>query len=156
MRLSRPKIFIVLLLAGFLSACSSGPRELLREPLQIRLYGLEISDDELIVDLAVRNINDLPRQLDRIDLELSVDSHVLVATEDFPNLDISARSREILRLTTRAEPDGLQRLEALGPGDTARLPWVIEAKLEVDQKRSRPVQASGWLYRSPGQPNRFR
>jgi len=98
----------------------------------------------------------LPRQLDRIDLELSVDSHVLVATEDFPNLDISARSREILRLTTRAEPDGLQRLEALGQGETTRLPWALQAVVEVDEKRSRPVKSSGWIYRSPGQPNRFR
>src|SRR5690625_1731399 len=156
MRLSRPKIFIVLLLAGFLSACSSGPRELLREPLQIRLYELEISDDDLIVRSEERRVNDLPRQLDRIDLELSVDSHVLVATEDFPNLDISARSREILRLTTRAEPDGLQRLEALGQGETTRLPWALQAVVEVDEKRSRPVKSSGWIYRSPGQPNRFR
>jgi len=156
MRLSRPKIFIVLLLAGFLSACGSGPRELLREPLQVRLYGLEISGDRLIVDLAVRNINDTPRQLDRIDLELSVDSHALAAAEDFPGLDISARSREILRLTTRAEPDGLQRLEALGQGETARLPWALQAGIEVNEKRSRPVKSSGWIYRSPGQPNRFR
>ncbi len=146
----------LVLAALVLAACSGNLREVVGEPPQASLYGLEHRDDSIVVELALRNVNDAALSLSGTRLELRLDGAALAEGERQLPLTISARGREVIRFDLPADPAGRERLRALGAGDVQRLPWTMEVKLELDGSRDRSTRAEGWLHPVPGQANRFR
>jgi hypothetical protein len=144
----------LILAAIGLAACSGNLREVVGEPPQASLYGLEDRDDSIVVELALRNVNDAPLSLSGTRLALRLDGEALAEGERRLPLTISARGREVIRFELPADPAGRERLRA--PGDVQRLPWTMEVKLELDGSRDRSTRAEGWLHPVPGQANRFR
>ncbi|RFF29084.1 LEA type 2 family protein [Wenzhouxiangella sediminis] len=146
-----------LVLATFLlAACSGNLREVVGEPPQVSLYGLERHDGSVVIELALRNVNDAPLSLSGTRLKLGLDGEALAEGERRLPLTISARGREVIRFDLPADPAGRQRLEALEKGDVEQLPWTMEVKLQLDGSRDRSTRAEGWLHPVPGQANRFR
>jgi len=139
-----------------LCACSASVREVRGEPPQVSLDGLQKRQDDVVVELALRNVNDDPLRLVAASILLTLDGRPFAeGGRDMP-LTISARGREVLRLTLPAEAAGLRRLDALASGEAPRLPWTLEARLELADDPDRNTTTEGWLHRVPGQPDRFR
>lgn len=147
----------LLLLIG-LAACSGKPRELARVPLGIDFHALQLmaQDEVLQLELVVLNHNDGPRQLAGLKVQFGVDELPQTEASQTLALDISARGREIVRLQLPLEASSRARLEALSGGELSRLPWQLEAEFIMENTRNHQARASGWLYRVPGQPGRFR
>lgn len=141
---------------ALLAACSGNLREVTNQPPQAALDGLIRAEDGLIVELALRNVNDEPLRLEAVGIELTLDGQPLADGSEARALTISSRGREVLRFSLTPLPAGLQRLEALGEARVERLPWRLEARLSLAGSRQRDTKADGWLHRVPGQPNRFR
>lgn len=150
------RLSALILSAALLAACSGNLREVLGEPPQVSIDGLERVADEVILGLAIRNVNDQALDLDAVSVTVTLDGRALAAGERVLALTISPRGRESLHLTLAADPAGLERLESLAAGEVQRLPWTLEADLALSNSRDRETEAEGWLYRVPGQPNRFR
>lgn len=150
-RLSGP-----LLALALLTACSGNLREVIGEPPQVSLDGLEKHDTSVTVELAIRNVNDDPLLLSRASVELLLDGHPLAAGGRDLALTVSARGREVIRLPLPADPNGLESLQRLADTQAQRLPWTLQARLVLDSGRNRSSNAEGWLYPVPGQPDRFR
>lgn len=146
----------LILAAIGLAACSGNLREVVGEPPQASLYGLERRDDSIVIELALRNVNDAPLSLSGTRLSLRLDGEALAEGERRLPLTISARGREVIRFDLPADPAGWQRLEALENGNVEQLPWAMEVKLQLDGSRDRSTRAEGWLHPVPGQANRFR
>lgn len=144
------------LISVALGACSANVRDVHGEPPQVSLGGLQKRDDGVVVELALRNVNDDPLQLVAASIELTLDGKPLAnGGRDLP-LTVSARGREVLRLALPADPAGLGRLDALASGEAPRLPWTLKARLELADDPDRDTTTEGWLHRVPGQPDRFR
>jgi len=150
------RFFGALLALALLAACSSNLREVLGEPPQMSLSGLEKHADRVTVELALRNVNDEPLLLSRAAVELTLDGQPLAAGDRDLTLKVSARGRELIRLSLPAESDGLRALQRLADAQAGRLPWTLQARLLLDSGRGRVADAEGWLYPVPGQPDRFR
>lgn len=139
-----------------LSACSGNLREVLGEPPQLFLHGLARDSETVIVQLALRNVNDAPLSLAAARLTFELDGRPLVEGDNDLELAISARGREVIRFNLPADPAGLERLDALASGSVQRLPWAMKVKLSLDSGGDRRTRAEGWLHRVPGQENQFR
>jgi len=146
----------LLLALALLTACSSNLRDVLGEPPQISLGGLEKHADRVTIELAVRNVNDEPLKLSRAAVEFALDGQPLAAGDRDLTLTVSARGLELIRLSLPAESDGLEALQRLADAQAGRLPWRLQARLVLDSGRDRVADAEGWLYPVPGQPHRFR
>lgn len=141
---------------ALLASCSGNLREVTNQPPQASIDGLVRAADGIIVELALRNVNDEPLRLETAAITLTLDGQPLADGGQAHPLTISSRSREILRISLAPQPAGLARLEALADGRVERLPWRLETRLTLAGSRERRTKADGWLHRVPGQPNRFR
>lgn len=138
-----------------LAACGN-IRNVSGEPPLAGIDGLQRQGNELVIDLALRNVNDLPMKLSAVEIELALAGQPLAAgREDIP-LRISARGREVLRLKMIGREAGMNRLEALAQGERSSLPWTLQLTLIDDNERFKRASAQGWLHPVPGQPDRFR
>lgn len=145
-------LLTLMLLAG----CSGNVREVTGQPPQVGIDGLAREASGVVVELALRNVNDEALELTTIGIELSVDERPLTAGDRESPLKISARGREVVRLSLPAEEPALERLDALANGSVASLRWSMDVNLTTDRGRERETRASGWLHAVPGQPGRFR
>lgn len=150
------RIHGLLLVLALLTACSGNLREVLGEPPQVSLSGLERQAESVTLELSVRNVNDEALRLSGASVDLVLDGQPLAAGSRELTLRISARGRETLRFSLPAEPDGLEALQRLAKGGANRLPWTLQARLTTEGGRDRVTEAEGWLHPVPGQPDRFR
>ncbi len=146
----------MILATTMLTACSGNLREVIGEPPQTSLHGLAQSGEAVIVEIALRNVNDAPLGLAAARLNFELDGRPLVSGGKNLELAISARGREVIRFNLPADPAGMERLNALGGGGVHRLPWTMTVKLSLAAGGERTTRANGWLHRVPGQENRFR
>lgn len=150
------KLPVLLLAVAMIAACSSNLRDVYGEPPQTSLNGMERQPEGVVVELALRNVNDEALRLKAASMTLSLDDQPLVSGGRDLELTVSARGREVVRLTLPADPAGLERLDALADNQEQRLPWTMEVTLTLAGGGERLARANGWLHRVPGQPNRFR
>lgn len=161
----RIKIALISLLAlALLGACGSGTRQVRGESPLISLDHLTRSEQEVVLGLGLRNVNDRPLELEYVQLILRLEDQILLETETATGIDVSARGREVLRITGPAQAAGLEILDRLSPGGVtahpdgplSRASWTMEVNLTNARGRTERIESSGFLHPAPGQPNRFR
>lgn len=150
------RLLVLTLIMGLMSACGGQPHRISGHAPLLDIDGLERQDDQLVVILAIRNLNDQTAAFKALNLRLRLDDQLLVETTKTRSFDIPARSRERIRIETTAQASGLSRLDALGSGDPGSLRWELTAVLTDQRGRKRSIDNSGWLHAVPGQPHRFR
>jgi hypothetical protein len=149
--------FGLLLALVALVACSGNLRDVSGEPPQATLDGMARQNDgHVLIELALRNVNDKPLRLESAGLTLTLGGESFYSGRRELALTISARGREVVRLSVPADPAGLDRLRHLADREVERLPWTLEARLQLEGGGTRIARADGWLHRVPGQPDRFR
>ena len=139
-----------------LAACAGNYRDVVDEPPQAAIDGIERQAGGLVIELALRNVNDEPMTLASVAMTIELDGAPLTTARRETPLVVSARGREVLRLRVPAERAGLARLDRLGSGQVTRLPWTMDLTLGIDGGRDRETRTEGWLHPVPGQPDRFR
>lgn len=153
---SNPAAWAALGMLVLVAGCSGNVREVVGEPPQIGIDGLVREASGVVVELALRNVNDEALELAAIEIELTLDELTLAAGSRESPLTVSARGREVVRLSLPANQPVLERLDELsGPG-VASLRWQMEVDLTTGGGRKYKTQASGWLHPVPGQPRRYR
>jgi LEA14-like dessication related protein len=151
----RTKLLACLLCLLVVSACGSRWRDVTDEAPLTGIDGLQRAGGEIVVDLALRNVNDRAFRLDGLSAELRLEEQPLASGERTLSMQIAPRSREVLTLRFRAEPDGLERLDALDASDRQGIPWQMDLVIRSDSGDYRDA-TSGWLHPVPGQPGRYR
>lgn len=147
-----PIVLAMLLAAG----CTGNVREVVGKPPQAGIDGLALAETHIVLELALRNVNDAALELAAIEVELQIDGQPLAEDRQSIPLVIAARGREVVSLRLAAEPAGLERLSALSAGDHDSLRWHMTLVLGHRGRREQQAEASGWLHRVPGQDRRFR
>lgn len=143
---------MLVLVAG----CSGNVREVVGEPPQTGIDGLVREASGVVVELALRNVNDEALELAAIEIELTLDDLTLTSGSRESPLTVSARGREVVRLSLPANEPALERLDDLSDPGVASLRWQLEVDLTTDGGRKHNTRTSGWLHPVPGQPGRYR
>ncbi|NDY96513.1 hypothetical protein [Wenzhouxiangella limi] len=152
----------IMLLA--LSACGSGAREIRGELPLIRVEGLIVDGEQVTLTVGLRNVNDRTLDLRRLKVRMKVEDRLLLEADAQPQIDISARGRDVVTLRGRGQTAGLellaQRFDQPAANDlpTASLnaQWSMELTLVDDRDRESGTRASGFLHPVPGRPGHFR
>lgn len=142
-------------LGAALAACAQ-QGQVRGEPPQFSIDTIARQDTSLLVGVGVRNINDQSIDIAAVDLELRLDETELAKGRATPDVTVNARSREVLRIETRAHDEGLLLLDQLAAGEHTGLRWHMDLVVTDAGGRERQTEASGWLHGVPGQPDRFR
>lgn len=161
---SRALWLALLLLTLVLSACASGPRQVSGELPLVRIDSLERHNGEITLVLGLRNVNDRPLPLNEVRMQLRLNEEALLDLTHTPDIEISPRGREVLRVRGPGLPAGQAILDQMNPesaaaralGELSSATWRLDLNLTDERGRERATEASGFLHPVPGQPDRFR
>lgn len=137
-------------------ACGSSQKRIKGEPPLTSIDSMERNGDLVLVDLAIRNINDRSIEFTAIDLDLSLADMPLGSGRHKFGITVSARSREIVRVALDPSPEAVEVLEELAGGSRTAVTWQMNLVLHHPRGGSIDTENDGWLHPVPGQPNRFR
>ncbi|MCA1779127.1 MAG: hypothetical protein LC637_07040 [Xanthomonadaceae bacterium] len=162
LHLARAAVLLAALIA--LSGCGSGAREIRGELPLIRFEGLIVEASEVRLAIGLRNVNDRSLALRRLKAVLKVEDELLLETETRPQIEISARGREVVTLRGSGQREGLRLLtQRFAPTPGSELPanagnaaWTMELILTDERERESAANASGFLHPVPGRPGHFR
>ena len=121
--------------------------------------------------VLVFNPNDVPVEIESLQLEFSLGDQPGLQFRRTLLLDIGARNRERIRLTAPASTELREQLQSLAGSGADSLPYELRGELAVaggctpDMRnnqvavagaRPAPIRTRDFLHPMPGQPNRFR
>lgn len=148
---------LIVMTACLVAACTSSGKRVRGEPPLTSIDSLQRHGGGVIVDLAVRNINDQALEITAIDLEISLADTDLGSGRRDDEFRVSARGREIIRVPIEAAHDeAMATLEQISGGERTAAPWQLQVELHHPRGGSIRAEGSGWLHAVPGQPDRFR
>ncbi len=151
------KLALALLTALVLGACSSRPVNVRGETPLVRLDSLSRLETSLVAGVSIRNVNDSPLELDRLELELMLDAQAVRGGGSLTfTLVIASRGREVVEFRFNNDEQRFPALDQISAGDRASLPWSLILYEGAAAKRRKLAEASGFLHSVPGQPDRFR
>lgn len=153
-------VILMLILGG----CGPGMREIRGELPLVRIEGLMVEGDEVILNIGLRNVNDSSLALRRVRVALMVEGQLLVDAEAQPQINISARGRDVITIRGIAQATGLELLSRRfgRPGEhgaasaAPNASWTLSLTLIDDRERESETRASGFLHPVPGRPGHFR
>ncbi len=158
-------LWLALTLA-LLAGCGSGGREIRGELPLLSVEGLIVNSGDVTLLVGLRNVNDRSLHLHEVEARLSVNEQPLLDGSHRPQVDISARGREVIQLRAPGLKGGLEALAELGLSSADREPehgvvpvnvaWQLELVLIDERGRSRDAQASGFFHPVPGRPGHYR
>ena len=158
------RLLLLFTALALVSACASSPRQVRGELPLVTLDGLQREDDQVILSLGLRNINDQALPLSELEVRLSVGGGLLLNVVHLPDFEIGPRGREVLTLRGRGDAAGLQVLERLesaagrgtDQGLASSTDFAMTVRLANARGRSRTAEVSGFVHPVPGRPGRFR
>ncbi len=151
-----PLTLLTLIILLSSTGCGGSVRDVVGEAPLADVAGLNLTSDGLILELALRNINDQPLELAALHIQLELAEQPLIDVRMERSVTITARSREVLRLPLIAQAAGLEQLDQLSTGERQRLPWQLTLTLSPPQGRTLSTQSRGWLHPVPGRVDQFR
>lgn len=139
-----------------LAGCALSTRPV--EPPVVRIAGLElIGNDQVRLDLMLTNLNPEPLEPSRVVLNLAINEQDWVMSEQTINWQVSANARESVSITLPHRGGRvLTWLREVSRDQRPSVSWSLTLSLDVGDKAVIETDDSGFLFRMPGQPNRFR
>lgn len=149
-------ITIAAIALGLATACTSSHKRIKGEAPLTSIDSMERSGDMVLVDLAIRNINDRSIEFTAIDVDLKLADIPLGRGRHEFGITVSARSREVVRVALDPSAEAIEVLEELAGGSRAAATWQMTLELHHPRGGSIDAENEGWLHPVPGQPDRFR
>ncbi len=155
---SGSKTALWLLCAMLIAACciSCGPQVIKGRPPFISISGMSQIENRLSVDFDIRNQNDVPMTIDRVDITVTVNDVELARNNRKFDLVVGANSAE--RVQVEELPDEFSRslLDSLESGEVKSLPFDLKGKVHTVEDGDLAFEHKGYLYPVPGKPDHFR
>ncbi|NBB92094.1 MAG: hypothetical protein GVY32_02875 [Gammaproteobacteria bacterium] len=156
MNTATTRLATLALIALIAAGCTGNVREVVGKAPLVGIDGVQRSDSEIALEIALRNVNDRPLTLSGIAVELSLDERGPVRIRQDLSLSIAPRGREVITLSLPAERAPWEALESLSDGQHNRLPWQMSLQLFRPGESPMSAETEGWLHPVPGQRDRFR
>ena len=137
-----------------LSACSG--HAIRGIPPFVQVNGLAVDQQDLSLDLGVRNANSVLLDIQQIVFALKLDETDLAIYKAPSKATVPANGTENLRFSLSASTAISQLLSELENGDRNSLEYTLEGVLTVVEDGEMKFQRKGHLYPVPGRPGQFR
>jgi len=156
--LSRPKSALRLLFVMIMAVCciSCGPHSIKGRPPFISISGMSQVDSKLSVDFDIRNQNDVPMTIDRVDITVTVNDIELARDNRNFDLVVGANSAERVRVEELPDESRRALLDSLESGEVSSLPFDLNGKVHTVEDGDLSFEHKGFLYPVPGKPDHFR
>ena len=149
-----PGLVLVVLIAVLCAAC--GAKLVRGEPPMVRMNELSHQDNNISVQLSMRNINGVPLDILNIDFTLSTDDRELFTYAGPVNTNIVANATETWSVDIPESKTGRELLDSLQNGDVKSLPYSLKGKITNVDNNTLRFEHEGHIYPLPGRPGHFR
>ena len=147
--------FVLIMLTVML--CTACGASLVRgEPPMVRMNELSHQDDNITLQLSMRNVNGVSLDIMSIDFSLSVDEGELFTYNGPVDTDIVANSTETWSVDVAESETSRELLDSLQNGDVKSLPYSLKGSIITRDDGTMRFEHEGHIYPLPGRPGHFR
>lgn len=122
----------------------------------VSISSLANVDGKLQATVNVRNVNDVPLEIDSAVIEIESGEAMLVAHTGSLRLTVDPNATDDLVIAQASTERALELLESLESGATPSLPFSLEGHVHTAADGNLPFMHQGYLFRVPGRPGQFR
>ena len=122
----------------------------------VRMSELSHQDNNITLQLSIRNVNGVPLDILNIDLSVSVNDNELFAYAGPVDTSIISNSTETWSVDVEESSASHELLDSLQNGDVKSLPYTLEGKITTKDDGTLRFEHEGHLYTLPGRPGHFR
>ena len=151
---------LLILFAFIFTACGS---KLIRgEPPVLLMTELSHQDQNISLQLNMRNLNGVDLKIQSIDLTLTVndeedkDDHELFAYNGPASINIVANGTEFWTMEVEEDETSRELLDSLENGDAISLPYTLKGSVKTEDEGNMRFEYEGHIYPLPGKPGHFR
>jgi hypothetical protein len=122
----------------------------------VRMNELSHQDDTISLQSSMRNVNDVPLDIQSINFSLVVNDEELFAYTGPVNTNIVANGTETWSVDVVENETSRDLLDSLQNGGVKSLPYSLEGKITTMDDDTLRFEHEGHIYPLPGRPGRFR
>lgn len=139
------------------AACTACGTQLVkgRAPF-VSISSMTVDDQNLSVAFSIRNINDVPLDIDNVAITLRARNTVLLRYTGRLDLSIDPNTTEDAVIEQQPDADARPLLVSLQSGDIDSLAFSLDGRVHSPQDGNLPFEHEGYLFRVPGRPGQFR
>ena len=149
-----PALILAILMLALCAAC--GANLVRGESPMVRINELSHQDNNISLQLSIRNVNGVPLDILGIDLSVSVNDSELFAYTGPVNTNIIANSTETWSVDVAESNTSRELLDSLQNGDVKSLPYTLKGEIATEGDGTLRFEHEGHLYTLPGRPGHFR
>lgn len=122
----------------------------------VRMTELSHQDNNITLQVSMRNINGVPLDIESIDFSLSVDDKELFTYQGPAETNIIANGTETWSVEVKESQSSRDLLDTLENGDVKSLPYSLKGSVVSKEDGTMRFQHEGHIYPLPGRPGHFR
>jgi LEA14-like dessication related protein len=147
-------LLVLVVIVALCSAC--GPRQVKGQPPFVSISSMTVNGDTLAATFNVRNINDVPMDIDSVDITIRIRNAELTRHQGALTLSVDPNTTEEVAVEKLPEQFARELLDTLESGETNSLPFFLEGRIHTAADGFMPFRHEGHLYPVPGRPGHFR
>jgi len=147
-------LLALVVMVALCAAC--GPHQVKGQPPFVSITSIAVDGDRLAATFNVRNINDVPMDIDAVDITIRIGTAELTRHQGALMLSVDPNTTE--EVAVEKLPDEFSRdlLGTLQSGEVKSLPFFLEGRIHTSVDGFMPFRHEGHLYPVPGRPGHFR
>ena len=122
----------------------------------IRISELSHQDNNISLQLSMRNLNDVPLDILNIDFRVSTNDDELFAYDGPVDTNIIANGTDTWSVDIVENETSRELLDSLQNGDVKSLPYSLKGKITTVDDGTLRFEHEGHIYPLPGRPGHFR
>ncbi len=148
------KLLLLMLLISLCTAC--GPHKVKGKAPVVSMSSMTIQGENLAATFNIRNINDVPLDIEQIRINIRVQEAELTRHVESMALSIDPNTTEEFAVNKLPDEFARDVLATLENQDVENLPFFLEGEMRTQQDGNVPFRYEGYLYPVPGRPGQYR
>ncbi len=148
------KLTVLLLLFILCAAC--GPNQVKGKAAVVSIASMSVDGEQFSATFNFRNINDVPMDIEQININIHIGDVELTRHVDSLALSIDPNTTEDVVVNKLPDEFSRELLAELESGNVKSLPFFLEGRLKTTQDGNVPFKYEGFLYPVPGKPGQYR
>ena len=149
-----PGLWLILLAVVLSAAC--GTKLIRGASPMVRMTELSHQDNNITLQLSMRNLNGVALNILNIDFSLTVDDKELFAYQGPVDTNIVANGTETWSVEVVESETSRELLYSLQNGDIKSLPYALKGSITTTDDGILRFEHEGHIYPLPGRPGHFR
>jgi hypothetical protein len=145
---------LLLLLISLCAAC--GPHKVKGKAPVVSISSMTLQDGTLAASFNIRNINDVPLDIEQIQITIRVQEAELTRHVESMALSIDPNTTEEIAVNKLPDEFARDVLASLENHDVENLPFFLEGEMLTQQDGKVLFRYEGYLYPVPGRPGQYR